>query len=47
MGERVVGPGVAQDIVKVWLETSFSEGERHRNRIGKVKQLEDRYTLHP
>jgi ribose 5-phosphate isomerase B len=47
MGERVVGPGVAQDIVKVWLETSFSEGERHQNRINKVKQLEDRYTLHP
>jgi ribose 5-phosphate isomerase B len=47
MGERVVGPGVAQDIVKVWLETAFSEGERHRKRIDKVKRIEDRQILHP
>ncbi|MFC0216409.1 ribose 5-phosphate isomerase B [Paenibacillus chartarius] len=47
MGERVVGPGVAQDIVKVWLETPFSEGERHQNRINKVKSIEERQLLHP
>lgn len=47
MGERVVGPGVAQDIVKVWLETTFSEGERHIGRINKVMKIEERQSLHP
>lgn len=47
MGERVIGPGVAQEIVKVWLETEFSNGPRHVNRVGKVKALEEKYTLHP
>lgn len=47
MGERIIGPGVAQEIVKIWLETEFSNGERHKNRVGKVKALEDKYALHP
>lgn len=47
MGERVIGPGVAQEIIRTWLETEFSEGERHKNRVNKVKLLEDKYTLHP
>lgn len=47
MGERVIGPGVAQEIVKIWLETEFSNGERHQNRVGKVKALEEKYALHP
>ncbi|SFL87726.1 ribose 5-phosphate isomerase B [Paenibacillus sp. 1_12] len=41
MGERIVGPGLAESIVKVWLETEFSNGERHVNRIHKVMELED------
>ncbi|MDF2925856.1 MAG: ribose 5-phosphate isomerase [Paenibacillaceae bacterium] len=40
MGERVIGPGVAQEIVKIWLETEFSHGPRHVNRIAKLSQLE-------
>ena len=32
LGERVTGPGVAEEIVKVWLETSFGGG-RHLRRI--------------
>ena len=47
MGERVIGPGVAEEIVRVWLDTPFSQGERHRGRIGKVKALESQYSLHP
>jgi len=47
MGERVIGPGLAQEIVRIWLETPFSQGERHVGRIGKVKALEDKYTIHP
>ncbi len=47
MGERVVGPGLAQEIVRVWLETEFSQGARHENRIRKIKSLEEKYSLHP
>ncbi len=32
LGERVTGPGVAEEIVRVWLETSFGGG-RHLRRI--------------
>ncbi|QYR22045.1 ribose 5-phosphate isomerase B [Paenibacillus sp. sptzw28] len=47
MGERVVGPGVAQEIVRIWLETPFSHAERHVGRVGKVMQLEAKYAIHP
>ncbi|MFC4777895.1 ribose 5-phosphate isomerase B [Paenibacillus sp. GCM10023252] len=40
MGERVIGPGVAQEIIRVWLDTPFSGGERHLGRINKVMKLE-------
>lgn len=46
MGERVIGPGLAQEIVDVWLKTEFSAAERHNKRINKIKLLEDKYTLH-
>ncbi len=32
MGERVTGPGVAEEIVRTWLNTSFGGG-RHQRRI--------------
>jgi ribose 5-phosphate isomerase B len=47
MGERVIGPGVAEEIVRVWLGTEFSHGARHEKRLGKVKELEEKYTIHP
>ncbi|MBS4206800.1 ribose 5-phosphate isomerase B [Bacillus sp. FJAT-50079] len=40
MGERVIGAGLARDIVQLWLETEF-EGGRHATRIGKVGQYEE------
>lgn len=39
MGERIVGPGVAQEITKVWLNTEF-EGARHQRRVGKISDYE-------
>lgn len=36
MGGRVIGPGLALSIVDTWLETEFSELERHARRIGKI-----------
>ncbi len=38
MGERVLGRGVALDIVKAWLETEF-EGARHLRRLQKIEEL--------
>ncbi|RBW68715.1 ribose 5-phosphate isomerase B [Bacillus taeanensis] len=40
MGERVIGPGLAREIAKVWLETSF-EGGRHQRRVSKISEYED------
>ncbi len=39
MGERVIGPGLAREIAKTWLETSF-EGGRHENRVKKITDYE-------
>ncbi|HLE41158.1 MAG TPA: ribose 5-phosphate isomerase B [Nitrospirota bacterium] len=39
MGERVIGRGVACDILKTWLDTEF-EGGRHQTRLDKIRQLE-------
>ncbi|WP_294378026.1 ribose 5-phosphate isomerase B [uncultured Clostridium sp.] len=42
MGQRVVGPGLAIDIVKTFLSSKF-EGGRHINRINKINAIEDKY----
>ncbi|EAH4337982.1 ribose 5-phosphate isomerase B [Listeria monocytogenes] len=40
LGARVIGPGLAEDIVKIWLETAY-EGGRHANRVGQITAYED------
>jgi len=35
MGERVIGKGVALEIVKTWIETEFAGG-RHQLRLNKI-----------
>ncbi len=40
MGERVIGAGLALEIVNVWIDTAF-EGGRHARRIEKVQALEN------
>ena len=42
LGGRVIGSGLAKEIVKVWLDTKFSQEERHVNRLNKIKQEEDK-----
>ena len=39
LGARVIGSGVAQDIVSVFLNTEF-EGGRHKIRVDKINLLE-------
>lgn len=39
MGGRVVGPGLAIEILETWLRTPF-EGGRHARRVEKIRALE-------
>lgn len=38
LGERVLGEGLMLDIVQIWLDTPFSEGERHKKRISMIEK---------
>lgn len=40
MGARVIGKGLAQEIVETWLNNEF-EGGRHKKRVDKIKAVED------
>ncbi len=40
MGARVLGIGVAMDVVQTFIETPFSEAERHRRRVAKIAAIE-------
>ncbi|MCL6515838.1 ribose 5-phosphate isomerase B [Alicyclobacillus sp.] len=42
MGERVIGPGLAAEVLKAWLTTEF-EGGRHAGRVEKMRQVEREY----
>jgi len=43
LGSRVIGPMLAQDLVKAFLGAKFTNEERHVRRLGKVKALEAKY----
>jgi len=43
MGGRVIGPELARELVKAYLETVFTGEERHRRRLEKAHILELRY----
>ena len=40
MGERVIGTGLALELVEIFLETEF-EGGRHQRRVDKITKLEN------
>jgi len=42
-GERVVGEGLALDIVDTFISTEFSGAQRHVDRIAKITAIEDKY----
>ncbi|MEF9988065.1 MAG: ribose 5-phosphate isomerase B [Christensenella sp.] len=44
LGGRTVGPGLAVDIVDIFLKTPFSQGERHQKRIDKITAIENKYS---
>lgn len=42
LGGRTIDAETAKKIVKTWVETSFSEEERHERRLGKIEEMENR-----
>jgi ribose 5-phosphate isomerase B len=42
LGERVLGPGLALDIVDEFLKAEF-QGGRHAIRVGKITAVENKY----
>ena len=40
LGERVVGPGLMLEIVDAFLNTEFSNDERHIRRVNKILEVE-------
>lgn len=40
LGARVVGPELAKEIVRAFLDAEFSGAERHVRRIGKIAEIE-------
>lgn len=43
MGSRIIGPGLAEEIVRAWLETPFAGG-RHQRRLDKIAAIERRFS---
>jgi ribose 5-phosphate isomerase B len=41
LGARVIGAGLAKDIVAAWLDAPF-EGGRHARRVEKIRHIEER-----
>lgn len=44
LGARVIGPALADDLVKTFLAARYTHEERHERRLGKVKALERRWS---
>ncbi|HYB42738.1 MAG TPA: ribose 5-phosphate isomerase B [Candidatus Methylomirabilis sp.] len=42
LGGRLMGPEMARDILRMWLESEFAGG-RHRRRVDKIAELERRH----
>ena len=43
LGERVLGRGLALEIVDAWINTEF-EGDRHSRRVDMIKDIEARHS---
>lgn len=43
LGGRIVGPALAQELVRAFVSARFSNEERHVHRLEKVKAIERRY----
>lgn len=46
LGAGLIGPGLARQIVRTWLETPWGPG-RHARRIDRIRAIEERYSRPP
>lgn len=44
LGARVIGPALVPELVRAFLRSEFSTEERHRRRVGKIRNLERKGT---
>jgi ribose 5-phosphate isomerase B len=44
LGARIIGPALADDLVKTFLAARYTHEERHVRRLSKVKDLERRWS---
>lgn len=44
LGSRIIGVGLAKEILKVWLETEFAHG-RHTSRVHKYAEIEKEFSI--
>jgi len=40
LGARIIGPEIAIEIVRAFLGATFSEEERHKRRVGLIREIE-------
>lgn len=43
-GEKVIGEGMMEEIVHLFLTTEFEGGERHERRVAKIAAVEKKYS---
>ncbi len=43
LGARVIGPPLALDLVRAYINARFSGAERHRRRLGKIAGFEEQF----
>ncbi len=43
LGARVIGPELAAELVRTYVNAHFSDVERHRRRVAKVEQFEEEF----
>lgn len=43
LGARVVGPSLAMDLARDYVDARFSGAERHRRRLGKIAHFEEEF----
>jgi ribose 5-phosphate isomerase B len=43
LGARVIGPELAAELVRTYLNAHFSNVERHRRRVAKIEQFEEEF----
>ncbi len=46
LGSRIVGIELAKELVSAYLGAQFSHEERHTRRVGKIKDIEARFSRH-